>query len=354
MTLRQLVRLAGLRPQLHWRRWLQISTLPLSGAYNSALALLERAVYGRRIARTTLSPAPLFILGHWRCGTTLLHNLLAEDPQFNYPNLYQVVFPNHFLVSEGIVGRLTAGLLPASRPMDNLPAGWHTPQEEDIAMAILTCLSPCMFPADPDNENLPNGLSDLSGHTPAQTAFWKQEFLRFLKKVSLDNPRPLVLKSPAHTFRIPLLLEMFPQARFAYIYRDPFDVNRSTIHMRRTVAVQNSLGCPKMSNLEERVCRMQMSLHDTYERDKRLIPAGHLHETRFEDLEQEPLRELESLYNALHLDGFPRFREIIAPQVPQLRRYRKNTFDSDHETMDRIYKRLQPLFEVHGYPHPAG
>ncbi|MEZ6068470.1 MAG: hypothetical protein R3B90_22770 [Planctomycetaceae bacterium] len=80
-------------------------------------------------------------------GTTLLHNLLAQDPDYTCPNMYQVIFPNHFLLTEKVIGAATSWMVPSKRPMDNVPAGWHMPQEEDIALAILTCLSPYMLVA---------------------------------------------------------------------------------------------------------------------------------------------------------------------------------------------------------------
>ena len=35
------------------------------------------------------------------------------------------------------------------------------------------------------------------------------------------SPKRIVLKSPAHTARVRVLLELFPKARFVHIIRDP-------------------------------------------------------------------------------------------------------------------------------------
>ena len=48
-----------------------------------------------------IDPTPLFILGHWRSGTTHMHNLLGKDPNHTYPTLWQVIFPDSFLVTGG-------------------------------------------------------------------------------------------------------------------------------------------------------------------------------------------------------------------------------------------------------------
>ena len=97
---------------------------------------MERLIYSRRWNRAPLTDAPVFILGHWRSGTTLLHNLLASDPQFAAPNLYQVSFPTHFLLSEWWLAPCTSWLLPETRPMDDIPHGWSVPSEDEIALLL--------------------------------------------------------------------------------------------------------------------------------------------------------------------------------------------------------------------------
>src|SRR5690606_30874249 len=52
----------------------------LSGI-NTVVGLQTRFIFGRRIRSVVLDPAPIFVLGHWRSGTTFLHELLASDPR---------------------------------------------------------------------------------------------------------------------------------------------------------------------------------------------------------------------------------------------------------------------------------
>ncbi|HET9394764.1 MAG TPA: hypothetical protein VFO36_01810, partial [Nitrospiraceae bacterium] len=89
-----------------------------------------------------------------------------------------------------------------------------------------------------------------------------------------------------------------------------------------------------------------------YERDKALIPEGNLSEIRFEDFEQDPLSHLERIYGEIGLDGFEALREKIAPQMAELKRYKKNRFKPDPERMEKVYKRLREAFDHYGYPSP--
>lgn len=353
MTLSQMAKLAAYGPDLHWSKAVSLLTLPPLALYNSAMTLIEKLAYGRKIDAVQISKPPLFVIGHWRSGTTLLHNLIAQDPQFNFPNLYECVFPNHFLVSEKINTRLTGWILPESRPMDNMPTRWDIPQEEDIAMAILTCLSPYMLCARPDRNDLVRGLWDLSLLSEQELDTWKAAYMRFMKKVTLGDPRQLVVKSPANTLRIPVLRALFPTAKFVYIYRNPLDVFHSTIHMRKAMFRENSLGIPKLTDIEDAVYWLQDHTHRTYERDKKQLPAGSLHEICFETFEQDPVGELEKTYDRLGLEGWEQLESILAPQVPALRRYKKNEFKYSTEHSNECYDRLRLLFEHHGYEHPT-
>ena len=85
---------------------------------NSVLNVLQQVVYGRRIARVTLAP-PVFIIGHWRSGTTFLHELLTRDPTLTAPTTYECFSPRHFHLSAWLFTRFDY-LIPGTRPMDDM------------------------------------------------------------------------------------------------------------------------------------------------------------------------------------------------------------------------------------------
>ncbi len=353
MTVPQLCKLFAAGPSLHWSKTLQLLFLPGFSVYNSLMSGLESLVYGRRIRNTQIEHPPLFLIGHWRSGTTLLHNLIAQDPRLTYPTMYDVVFPNHFLLTRKVVTRLTRSLVPKTRPMDNMPAGWDIPQEEDIAMAILTFLTPYIQPAFPDQYEKVERLWDMSQLTERERAFWVESYQWLLKKITLRDQKQLVLKSPINTMRIPLLLEMFPEAKFVYIYRNPFNVFHSCVHLERSLYTENTLGKPTFEGTRRQTIRLMKRSFEVYERDKHLIPQGHLCEVRFEDLEQNPLAELERIYQTIDLPGFETLEEIIRPQLLQLRNYKKNRYSFTREEFDELYNELAELFEARGYAHPS-
>jgi hypothetical protein len=70
--------------------------ITLAAAVNSSLRGVQALVYGRRVRRTPVPDDPIFIIGHWRTGTTMLHELLALDPRHRCPRPTSVSPPTIF------------------------------------------------------------------------------------------------------------------------------------------------------------------------------------------------------------------------------------------------------------------
>lgn len=329
---------------------LRRASLSAISALNSWHEWWEEQFFGRRIDATAIVHPPVFILGHWRSGTTLMHNLLALDPQVTFPNLYQVMFPGHFLLTERITGPLTGWALPKTRPMDNVATGWRHSQEDEVALLMRTQMSPYNMLVQQGQPERYRRFFDLTELTADELARWKHEFLRLMKKLTLRANKPIVLKSPSHTYRIPLLLELFPQARFIYICRDPYAVYSSTMHLRQTLFTENALSAPCFDGLEEDTFWTYDHCIRRYEATKHLIPAGHLHELRFEDLEADPLGEMQRVYAALQLPGWEQMEPRVRAELPKHSAYRKNTFPLDQATIRRIDQAWHFAFETYGYP----
>ena len=259
------------------------------------------------------------------------------------------MYPGHFLLTEGIIPRLTQYLIPKTRPMDNIATTWHTPQEDEIALAMDCGLSPYLMVAFHMRRDIYGRFFDPRDMTVEERTIWKASLLRLMQKLSIRKNRPVVLKSPSHTFRVATLLEMFPKAKFVYIYRDPYAVYSSSMHLRQTMFAQNSLYPSGMEGNEEEMILNYETCIRTYEATKSLIPEGNLHEVRFEDLEIDPLGEVAQTYKALGLTSWSSVEPLIKAELPKLTAYKKNSFSMDHVSMRKVYDRLGWIFEQYGY-----
>jgi hypothetical protein len=194
-------------------------------------------------------------------------------------------------------------------------------------------------------------LDDLCRNlSSAELARWKSALRTFVKKILLRTPAAPLLKSPAHTGRIPLLLELFPDARFVYIVRNPYDVFASTRHLQRVLFETNSLGRGEPPDLDERILATYSRLYDAYHLHRALVPPDRRIELRFEDLEADPLATLGRAYAHLGLAGFDALRAILAPDLPALRSHRKNRYELGEPTKRLIATRWRPAFARYGYP----
>ena len=101
------------------------------------LSVLERLTVHYRVRRTKLYRPPVFILGHWRSGTTHLQNMFTIDPRLCYPNMVDTLFPNHMILSNRILRGFLSLILPDKRPMDNMELNVDFPGEHDWAISNL-------------------------------------------------------------------------------------------------------------------------------------------------------------------------------------------------------------------------
>jgi len=313
-------------------RWPMAGFITACAAANSIMAWMQGRIYGRRIAETALQTDPVFILGHWRTGTTLLHELLSLDDRYATPTTYECFAPRHFLISRSVFTRILR--MPTRRPMDNIEFGWTAPQEDEFALCTMGLPSPYRRIAFPNRP--PRHFDYLNMETVPvhELARWKSCLMEFVKTLNYAKQKPLVLKSPPHTGRIKVLLEMFPNARFIHLSRNPYDFVPSTIHLWRALDYSNGLQKPnpqRDSMLEDYVFECFRRMYQGYYKCVDNIPAANIYEMRYDDLVHSPLAELNAAYDHLSLGDFASVRPQIEAAVNRNRNYKRNkhTISSD-------------------------
>src|SRR5258708_2723896 len=209
---------------VHLSCWYIAIIVTLVSVFHTLLRYIQDMWFGERVRQTKLTEPPLFILGHWRTGTTLLHELLIVDERHTYPNTYECLEPNHFLLSEPVLTRLFWFFMPSRRPMDNMASGWDRPQEDEFALCMMGQPSPYLTIAFPNHPPQDQEALDLEELPPRAVRKWKAALLGFMQRITYRRPGRLILKSPTHTCRIKTLLEMFPEAPFVHIRRDPYSL----------------------------------------------------------------------------------------------------------------------------------
>jgi hypothetical protein len=316
---------------------------------NTLLRLVQDAIYGRAVRKTKITQPPIFILGHWRTGTTLLHELMICDERFGYPTTFECLEPNHFLLTEGFFTRWLKFLMPSTRPMDNMKAGFDRPQEDEFAMCMFGVGSPYLTIAFPNRPPQGHEFLDLENVSPTRLRRWKRAFKTFLRKITYKTGKRLVLKSPPHTARIKTLRQMFPNAIFIHIVRDPYVVFPSTVNLWRTLYLTHGLQTPTFAGLEEYVLTTFTRMYDRLEEGKKLLDQKQYFEIRYEDLIKDPVSAIENIYKHFELGQFeaclPRLREYLA----SIKGYETNKYQLSDEQRALIAKRWREVIERYGY-----
>jgi hypothetical protein len=312
----------------------------------------EELVWRSRISRRKIDNPPVFIIGYWRSGTTMLHNLLCSDPRAAYVTTYQTVFPNHTLSHGWWFKPIMNQFWPTHRPFDDVRMGLDLPQEEEIALANLQEISFynfLYFPAD-FNRFYHDELL-MENVSPVLMTRWEKAYMKLIKKSLINTGgEQFISKNPSNMVRIKHLLRMFPDARFIYIYRDPYKTVESYYQFFQLVLPAVQVQRSQFDRDREKFIGIFSDMNRRYMREKEIIPPGRLIELRFEDFRKDPETYLKQIYETFNLPGFDQALPHIRRQLSETSEFRQGTYDISPETLNWVNKHAADMVEDLGYP----
>ncbi len=324
--------------------------ITLVSAATSPLRWYERLRYREVIKNTPITQPPLFILGHWRSGTTRLHYLITQDDQWGYIDSYQAMVPEFSLVGRNVIRPAIAKTIPPTRIADAMRMSAKSPQEEENAIADMSPYSFYHYWLFPQHapEHLRRAL--LDGVAAPEVTKWQETYRTFLRRVTfIMEGKPLVIKNPAHTGRVKILLDMFPNAKFVYISRNPYTVFLSTRNLHQTLLRYFRLQELSQEKLEANILLFYKGFVQRYLAERDLIPRGNLTEVRFEDLETAPFAEVQRIYDELNLPGFAAAEKSLRAYIESTARYRKNEYTLSDDVRQKVNQNWRFAFDEWGY-----
>jgi hypothetical protein len=287
------------------------------------------------------------VLGHWRSGTTLLHSLFACDCELVTPRMHDVLHP-HLLLGFSPARIAMEWFLPNTRLVDAMKLGVSEPFEDEFALAIMCRRSPYLGWSFPSRREFYE--RHLTLDDPADAAAWKEAMRTLVRLMTLKYKRRAVLKSPAHTARLRHLVDLFPDAAFVHVHRQPAEVFRSTCRLLEVGIDGLRFARPHDGDPQDEVIDRYRRLYERYFEDQDRVPTGRLVEIAFEDLVREPIATMRTIYERLNLPNWGAVEIELASFVASQRSYQRNVLDPiDPALRDRLKRAWGMIYERWGY-----
>lgn len=344
-------------------------TVPLVAGFHAVCFFLDPILFPS--LRRTRVRAPVFIVGHARSGTTLLHRLMGRDQErFSAFMLYELWFPS--LLQKKAIRlfaswdrRFLAGALEKRvraweerkyGPTRHVHFQSLTESEEDDGVLEASCASGQWIVQLPYMGELDFYYVD---RWPEKR---RRRLMRFYREcvrrqLCLNGSEKIHLsKNPTFAGRVESLLETFPDARIVVPMRNPFETIPSLLKLMKI-----AWGMRKWTDAEmERSLGIlaEQSFH-TYRVPLEVLarhPETPQAVVDYRELVEEPKRTVEGVYAALGLPVTPQFASVLDEAQRNARRHEKrHAYSLEEFGLDEgaIRRELADLFERFHWDEPA-
>lgn len=335
--------------------WPLTAALLASALARSPFTLAEGVYAKARRRRLPPSPPPVFILGHWRSGTTHLFNLMSRDPRFAWVDPIASGMPNDFLLLGRLLRPVLARALPEDRYIDNIPVHLDSPQEDEIGLASMQEVSyyHAMYFPERFESHFMAGLFH-EGLDPARIARWREKVRDYAERLLITRPgATLLIKNPVYTGLVAQMRAIWPEARFVHIYRNPYVVFQSTRAFYRRLLPRFALQPYREDMADALILKAYPRMLERLEADTKDLPEDRFLTLRFEDLEAAPIETLGQIYDRLGLEGFAEVRPTFEAYVGGISGYRKNRYGFSEDLLDAVDRHWGGYVDRWGYTRPS-
>jgi hypothetical protein len=271
----------------------------------------EIIIYERKIKKFPLDKI-IFVIGHWRSGTTHLQHLISFDENHTTSSVYQFLFADNFILTEKWLKpplNFLCRIFKIPYSFQRMPLDLNLPGELESAMCGFCSLHSYawghIFP-----KNSMYWLNKYIFHPKKNDLeHWLDDYEFLIKKFSYaSGGKIMIVKSPGDTARILALSKRFPNSKFIHISRNKKEVITSTSYFWEVI--QKEISFQKI-NQEE----INQIIDSTYEdlikkfNDQKHKVHNRLIEIEFEKLIKNPIEEISKIYSIYNL-GTPDIQNI--------------------------------------------
>jgi len=332
----------------------------------NAFFLVLDPIFSSRLRSVSIKD-PVFIVGNARSGTTLFHRLLCEDRErFAYFRMWELLFPS--LIQKKVIRFLYSTLESRFPKTHRRLVDWESRQllefkrqhyigvataEEDEFLFLISFSSAMLtvfFPYLDELDYLVTFDQRPAATRKRITRFYKGCIKRQL--LCYGEDLTLLSKNPAFVSKMRDLAREFPDAKFVYLIRDPFETIPSLLKLLQTVldglGIESDHAARAKSALVEGCIRNYYYALEVLEE----LPPERYAFVRYADLVGDPKATIEKVYERLQLSISPDFEEHLTAEGSRQKRYRSsNAYSLEEFGVDRrdLVKKLEPLIERFGF-----
>lgn len=279
----------------------EIAVLDIVRAMTGRLQITKWRKENPDVATQPIS-RPIFIVGQPRTGTTILFDLLAQDPALRPPLTWEVDNPYPLPRPETYdtdprIAETQASIEMSEQIVPGLlafhPMGALVGQECVRITAGQFCSM--IFTVQ---YRLPGYYKWLLYHADHGPAYrYHRMFLQHLQSGVPGGACPWLLKSPAHLWQLDALVAEYPDALIVQTHRDPLNVISSisalTHHLRRLASDESSITECAGQSCEEIVVGLDRGMKL---RDSEALADVPVIDVQFADFIRDPFATIRSLY----------------------------------------------------------
>lgn len=244
---------------------------------------------------------PIFVVGLPRTGTTLLHNLLCQDPEGRPLLFWEALHPapdpsvasgkpdRRPLTAQRLVTLLNYWGAPQLKTVHPLQADGP---EECTFLLFSTFITPAFFLYG----NVRGYLDWLHGPGRERVISSYEQYRTYLQVLQWRQPpRHWVLKSPAHAFGLEALLQMFPDACVIQTHRDMKKVIPSACSLFAITQglYSDAVDCRRLGQTVSQLLRRQLLERTAAAREKH---PGRVFDVDYSALLADPLGVVRQIY----------------------------------------------------------
>ncbi len=327
--------------------------LGVAGAVAGRLpfTLGEKVYVAAKLKNRPKPRSPVFILGHWRSGTTHLYNTMVRDGFAYVPPLAAGMPWDMFGVCR-LFRPLLEKALPEHRFVDAIPVNPDSPQEDEVPLANMMDISyyhAIYFP-----ERLERYFDSgvfMDGLTDTDIARWERVFLYLMYKLELKfGGKRLLIKNPVYTARIVQLRRLFPDAKFIHIHRDPYAVFRSMRNFYKKLFAEFAFQSWDHVDIDALIVKTYGRIMDAVIKDTTDLSPEQFIEIGYETLDNNPLGAIGQIYRALDLGDFEAAAPRFQGYLDTIGDYRKNRFPDDPGVIEAVNANWGRFLDHWGYP----